>query len=369
MRTSIAVVLAVTLFILLASSESSRAGPAPIPQVKGKQIVNQQTGRVWQPQGVNWPSFEYACQQGWGYSNQGTDRRAIRAIASWSIDTVRLPLNQDCWLGDDGLPAGSLTVAGYRRAVRSFVNDLNSAGIAVVLDLHWSGPNGVVADGLRPTPDARSVPFWRSVATTFKSNRSVMFDLFNEPHSRWSNARARWVFSLSWSCWARGGCSPPVESDLIAEVGGQRYRAVGMRHLLRTVRKTGAKQAVIISGIDYANDIRNVSTLAPRDRSLIAGFHVYPVQNCRSRSCWDQQLRAIKGKMPVLATEVGQNNCRYDHVGRFVNWADQRRIGYLTWAWWSLPGTGCRNYALVKTLDGAPTAGYGQRYRAHLLRR
>ena len=37
-------------------------------------------------------------------------------------------------------------------------------------------------------PDAaQAIPFWTSVASTFKGNDAVIFDLFNEPYrSRWA---------------------------------------------------------------------------------------------------------------------------------------------------------------------------------------
>jgi hypothetical protein len=39
----------------------------------------------------------------------------------------------------------------------------------------------VEADCQKPMPDsAESVPFWSSVATAFKGNDAVIFDLFNE---------------------------------------------------------------------------------------------------------------------------------------------------------------------------------------------
>ena len=96
---------------------------------------------------MNWPSFEYACSDGYGYSNAasaekvGPDAAGAALIASWHINTVRIPLNQDCWLGDDGLPRFG-KASGYRAAVKRWVSTLHDADLAVVLDLHWSGPAG-----------------------------------------------------------------------------------------------------------------------------------------------------------------------------------------------------------------------------------
>ena len=120
----------------------------------------------------------------------GPDAAGAALMASWHVNTVRIPLNQDCWLGEDGLPAFG-HASGYRAAVRRWVSILHRAGLAVILDLHWSGPAGVVADGQRAMADDRSDDFWSSVARTFKKDRSMIFDVFNEPYSRYGDKGTR----------------------------------------------------------------------------------------------------------------------------------------------------------------------------------
>ena len=353
----------------LISSGASAAAPEPV--VEGNQIVDSATGDQFVPHGVNFPGYEYACKQGWNYGEEGTRPAEIAStvagIATWNINTVRLPLNQDCWLGDDGLPAGpGRTVAGYRQSVEDFVNALNEAGIVAIVDIHWSGPDGVVADGLRPMPDNRSPAFWSSVATTFKDNPSVIFDLFNEPHSRW-NADDTKVFGLSWDCWANGGCMAPAERDLAKVSGLSWYRTVGMKKLTEVVRATGATQPILLSGTDYANDLRGWLANAPEDDQLIAGFHNYLEQRCRTETCWDREVAPVAEHVPVLAAEFGQNDCGPPgHMNRFMDWADDHLIGYLAWAWWSLPDEGCHNFALVSNLDGTPLAPAGTALNSHL---
>lgn len=353
------------LFLLSAGTSTA----APVPVVHGNQLVDSTTGRQFLPRGVNFPGFEYACQQGWGYGNSGTGpgqvEQTVSAIADWHINTVRLPLNQDCWLGDDGLPAGELTTGDYRDAVENFVSALNAVGIVAVLDLHWTGPNGVEADGLRPLPDDRSPAFWGSVASRFRLSPSVIFDLFNEPHSRWGTGS--WLFELGWDCWADGGCDAPAEADTDPESGLDWYQTTGMRSLAQAVRSTGATQPILVSGIDYANDLRGWLANRPVDSQLIAGFHNYPIQRCHEQSCWNSEIGVLASHVPVLAAEFGQNDCESpDHMNNFMKWADSRGIGYLAWAWWVLPVLGCDNYALISDLDGTPLAPAGTALHDHL---
>ena len=232
---------------------------APQLRVSGNHLVDARSGQTFVPRGVNWPSFEYACSDGYGYSNSasstnvGPNAAGAALIASWHINTVRLPLNQDCWLGEDGLPKFG-KASGYRAAVRRWVSALHKADLAVVLDLHWSGPAGVVADGQRAMPDDRSDDFWSSVARTFKKDRSVIFDVFNEPYSRY-DTNGTLVFDLTWDCWRAGGCAAPRTGDRQALDGGT-FTTIGMWSLVDAIRATGAKQPIMLGGIDYASDLR-----------------------------------------------------------------------------------------------------------------
>jgi hypothetical protein len=340
---------------------------APVPMVSGNKIINARTKRRFVPRGVNWPSFEYACAQGWDYSNPGADLKGIKALKSWRINTVRIPINQDCWLGEDGYPSGNLKTLSYRNSLTKFVGLLNQQGVVVILDLHWSGPQGVQADGLLPMPDSRSIVFWKSLAKKFIRYKSVIFDVFNEPHSRWNPDKNEWEFTLSWSCWKNGSCLAPIENDTEFPITGDRYQAFGMNQLVKAVRSTGARQPIILSGRDYANDVKMWKKYAPKDRQLIVGFHNYTEQLCKTTQCWNKTVLPLSRRVPVLATEFGQNDCRANHIKKFVRWADRYLIGYLAWAWWELPGLGCRNFALINKLNGQPTAGYGAFYKSHLV--
>jgi len=57
------------------------------------------------------------------------------------------------------------------------------AGLVVILDLHWSAAGTAIALGQAADAATATIrpEFWRQLATTFKGNDRVMFDLFNEP--------------------------------------------------------------------------------------------------------------------------------------------------------------------------------------------
>lgn len=334
---------------------------APIPKVDGNRIVDTRTGRTWVPHAVNFPGFEYACQQGWGYSQGGTTAEAALAMRSWGIDAVRLPLNEQCWLGVEGNPRYG-SAAGYRAAIRAFVDLLNAHGIVVILDLHWSAPPGSQANGQRAMPGTRSVLFWQSVAAAYSKVPSVIFDVFNEPYSRGT-------FQLSWSCWKNGGCWPPAVNDQTA-VTSDTFQVVGMQALVTTIRKAGAAQPIMLGGLDYANDLRGWLANRPADSQLIAAWHNYPAQRCRTVACWDAEIAPVAAVVPVFTGEFGQTDGSASHVTTFLPWADAKGIGYAPWAWWVVSpeeSPSSSLYALIQDATTfAPKAPSGTAYFAHL---
>ena len=130
---------------------------------------------------------------------------SIEAMVAWHINAVRIPLNEDCWLGINGAPTG---IRSYHARIRRYVNRLRAHGLYAILNLHWSAPGNLLSDiGPRPRhagffgmADADHAPaFWSSVASYFKHNRAVIFDLYNEPND------------ISWGCLLHG-CLVPATS-------------------------------------------------------------------------------------------------------------------------------------------------------------
>src|SRR6266487_707754 len=76
--------------------------PAPAVHVQGNRLVDL-AGRPVRLRGVNRSGAEYACAQGWGIFDGPSDSASVSAIASWRTNVVRLPLNETCWLGLNGV--------------------------------------------------------------------------------------------------------------------------------------------------------------------------------------------------------------------------------------------------------------------------
>jgi hypothetical protein len=335
---------------VVAALPAAAATPRHDLRVRGHALVDGPgAGHVVRLLGVNRSGLEYACIQGWGFfdsphPNQIDDPAMIAAMTSWDIDAVRVPLNEDCWLGLD-TPHGR-GGAPYRRIVKAYVAALNAAGLYVILDLHWAGAGSAPATGQIPMADALHAPaFWQSVARTFNGNHALVFDLFNEP------------FSVGWGCWLHG-CRVPAHG------GRPAYRAAGMQQLVDAVRSTGARQPLMLGGRDYSGDLSGWVAHEPHDplHQLVAAEHNYGTLGPCQASC----LAAIVSThrhVPVVMGELGETDCSDGYIEQMMPWADRHGISYLGWAWNVASCTG--EPALISSYDGTPTA-FGIGFRDHL---
>jgi len=364
-----------------ARAPAALAAPQPLSiAIDGNRFVNGE-GKTVRLLGVNRPSMEYACIQGWGLANGdpatsgplgqlgGAD---AQAIAAWDPTAVRIGLNEDCWLGAGGYPAGpGLTVQGYSAAVEDYVGALHRVGLYAILDLHWSAPGDIAADGQRQLPDAHALDFWSSVAAAFADDPAVVFDAFNEPFSTET-------FPVSWDCWRDGGCPVADAVDGSTPVLGQSYTAVGMQAVVDAIRGAGARQPILLGGLDYANDLSGWLAHEPLDPlgQLAASFHAYQGKACEPESCWDGTIASVAAQVPVVTGEFdedcpaggsssgsgGSLDDGFDE--RYMDWADAHGISYLAWGWFPL--SGCGLY-LVSDWGGTPAAPNGVAVHDHLV--
>ncbi len=368
--------LASLVCVTLAAGPAPARAAAPLSiAVDGNHFVDGD-GATVRLLGVNRPSMEYACIQGWGYASgdpatSGPDGQLgdadAAAIAAWHPTAVRLPLNEDCWLGDGGYPGSGtgLTVQGYRDAVTSYVAALHRQGLYVILDLHWTAPAGVAGDGQRELPDAQATAFWTSVASTFRDDPAVVFDAFNEPYSRAP-------YPVGWACWRDGGC-PVTDAPDTDPTSSATYTAVGMQALVTAIRDAGAAQPILLGGLDYANDLSGWLTHEPVDPAgqLAASYHAYEGKDCASASCWSTTIASVAAHVPVVTGEFDQDGCPgstsdgFDD--RLMDWADGAGVSYLAWGWVQPdPGTEC-DLHLVSDWGGTPDDPNGTAVHGRLL--
>jgi hypothetical protein len=264
----------------------------------------------------------------------------VQAIANWKVNVVRIPLNEDCWLGINGATTGG---PAYQKAITDYVTLLNSSGMVAIVELHWNAPGAQLATGQQPMADAdHSISFWTSVANTFKSNNSVIFELYNEPNT------------IPWDCWKNGGTC-----------NGAAFQVAGMQQMLNAIRQTGATNIVAAGGLQWSNDMTGWLANAPSDplNNLAAVWHVYNFNACVTASCWDSQLGPVIQKVPLITTEIGENDCKSTFIDQVMAWLDSKNQSYLGWAWVTADCSG--NPSLISDYLGTPTT-FGAGFKNHL---
>jgi endoglucanase len=329
-------------------------------RVSGNELANA-NGQQVVLHGVDRSGGEFACVRDLGIWTGPMNQASVTAMKKWKVNAVRVPLNEACWNGLSYVPA-KYRGTRYRHAIKAYVQLLNRNGLVVILDLHWTqgvytGPTSHCASAeavcQKPMPDAaQAIPFWTSVARTFRGDDAVIFDLFNEPYPELAAGSSE---DAGWRCWLRGG----------AACIGISYKVAGMQALVNAVRSVGASNVIMLGGLGYANDLSQWLKYEPTDpdHNLAASWHSYNWNGCSSRSCWDSQIAPVIAKVPVIAGEIGESGCTDTYIDRLMTWLDARSTGYLAWAWNT--GFTCSGRGLIKSYDGEPTA-YGGGFRSHL---
>jgi hypothetical protein len=342
------------------STRQAAASKAPQLHVAGSKLVNARGTRVVL-HGVDRSGTEYACVQGWGIFDGPNDAASLTVMKKWHINAVRVPLNQACWNRESYVKA-SFSGSAYRNAIKAYVKLLNANGMVAILDLHWTdgtytGPSAgcpsFQAVCQKPMPGTGAVRFWSSVAHAFKGNNAVVFDLFNEPYPERASGAST---SEGWKCWLHGG-----------KCTGISYRVAGMQSLVSAVRSAGAKNVLMLGGLEYSNDLTQWLAHKPSDpaHNLVASWHSYNFNACSTRSCWNSQIAPVLKRVPLVAGEVGENDCAAKYLDSLLPWLAARSASFLAWTWDDWSGGCSSGPTLITNYTGTPTA-YGAGYRAFL---
>jgi hypothetical protein len=291
--------------------------------------------------GVNRSGTEYACIQGWGMFDGPNSAASVRAMATWHINFVRVLLNEDCWLGINGVKP-QYGGPNYRRAIVRYVNLLHRYGMYVELSLIWAAPGSSQATTQPIAPDANHAPtVWASMARTFRADPNVILAPWGETE-------------VSARCFLRGGACGP-------------YRVAGMQLAVNVMRAAGYRGVISIPGIDYANNLSMWLSHKPRDprRQLIAEAHAYGKNTCDTVACLNRTMAPVARHVPLIFGEVGEtydaSDCGHGYMQSFLAWADSHHVGYAAWTW----DTWGNCEALISSYDGTPANDYGRWVKAY----
>lgn len=303
------------------------AGPQGFATVKNT-IVGPD-GRAFLVRGVDRPSLE------WSPTGDHISAQDFQRMRAWGANTVRIALNQDYWLS-----TACAYSAGYQGLVAQAVHWAEAAGLVVILDLHWSdegqdqsgGRICAVPPGQQLMADPNSLTFWRQVAAAYQGDPRVWFELYNEPHD------------VPWQVWRDGGTVTDGKTHA-------QWTVVGMQQLYDAVRAVGARNIVVVGGLNWAYDLRGLPQYALKGENLVYAVHPYDYGG-KQPTDWPADVGFAAKTWPVVATEFGEMDCQTHYVDAFLKYAAKTGIGWTAWAWY--PG-GCKFPAVIQNWQGDPS--------------
>jgi hypothetical protein len=151
--------------------------------------------------------------------------------------------------------------------------------------------------------------------------------------------------------------------------------------MVNAIRDTGSEHLILLGGVQYSNSLTRWLEYMPVDplENLGAAWHVYNFNACSDEACWDQAPFDVAQEVPVVTTELGQDDCEGDFIQRLMNWLDGSNLGYLAWTWNAhgacqptvRGGPGMREegmpWSLVSTYDcPIPNGRYAETFYQHL---
>ncbi|HEY4014380.1 MAG TPA: cellulase family glycosylhydrolase [Polyangiaceae bacterium] len=268
-----------------AGSSSSSSGGATAAKgytVSGPSVLDA-SGAKHIFRGVARPSFE------WSAIGENFSQTDYDTMKSWGANVVRFSLNQDFWIID---PSNANAVGAYPDNVDAQVQGAEADGLDVILDLHWSDAGSFSnMPGQWCMADQNSITFWTQLATKYKSDPHVLFELYNEPHD------------VAWNVWLNGGSASCNTSN-----GNVTYQVAGMQQLYNAVRATGAQNIVIAGGLQFAFDLSGVPSNRIVGTNIMYNTHPYNEFQKTTQAEWYNAFGFLAATDPIMATEFGDTS-------------------------------------------------------------
>ncbi len=246
-------------------------------RVVGNVLKNSDNQEVWL-QGLCIDSLE------WSATGDNMLKSTSVAVQQWKANCIRIPVKDSFWFGKGKYQKDKGKY--YRNLLDNIITYASTNGVYVVIDLHKFGA---------PMPE--HVTFWKDVATRYKNNPAVIFELFNEPHG------------ISWNTWKNGGdLKKHKHKDKNVAENNQKNSgnySPGMQALVNAVRETGANNLIIVGGLDWSYNLSGIlKGYALKDHTdgngIMYSSHIYPW-----KAGWQHNFLDAAEKYPLFIGEVG----------------------------------------------------------------
>ena len=285
----------------------------------GNRIVDAATNKPILLRGVNRSGLEWAEPEEDGFcSSAGISRAEIEFIVrGWNCNVIRVPLNQDWALRGRGGHSAESYLKDLDRVIRWAAR----AGSYTLLDLQWldaDRPFGGNHNFVAPLPNLQSCDFWHLLATRYRGEPAVLYDLFNEPHDCLSDD--------PYPLMREDGSLYPMGHRIVTTA---EWHPWALR-LIDVIRSVHPEALIFVSGLNWGYDLRGM----PLDRAnLVYSTHVYRNKG----SNWAQAFGDLASAVPVFAGEWGGRGEDRNWGSSLANYLDALGIGWTAWSWSNEP--------------------------------
>jgi endoglucanase len=302
------------------SSTLSSAPPSSRPtdstsfHVSGNKVV-ETNGTQFVPYGFVFEclaSTTLACEKPSG-AEPVTDTDRIKVAARyWHANTIRLQVSQEHLFSRT--PYNSSYLNQLDREV-ALVNRLGMVAIVTLQEEEFDGP---------PLPTESASRFWAFMATHFKHDQMVMFDLYNEPRLKPYEGET-WM----WNIWRNGGS---------VDMHGVDETFVGMQSLVNQIRGEGAQNVIVAEGNRGDHDLSDLPGFLLRGTNIAYGMEPDLTPTTDSPAQWDAAYGHLSATVPIMM-EAFQDyatagTCFTDSptvLPELLSYLHSHQLGLLSW--------------------------------------
>jgi aryl-phospho-beta-D-glucosidase BglC (GH1 family) len=202
------------------------------------------------------------------------------AMREWGMNIVRIPITN--WIYQ-------LSPASYLAKLDTVVREANAARLYVVIDDHDDDQAGSPYGSGADVPKPETITFWKAIASHYRTNPMIMFDIINEPKQ------------TDWSTWLHGG-------GTITGSTGKAAPIVGMQDVVNAIRSVGAPQIIIAEASTEMDGFAGIGNDLIQDPNIVYSIHEYfdyrPNNDLdRSPAGWDVMFGNLSATHPVFIGE------------------------------------------------------------------
>jgi endoglucanase len=291
----------------------------PALTASANRIIRTDTGAPVLLRGVNRSGLEYSDPDEQGFlSGAEISRAEVRTIVKdWGANIIRLPFNQDWVLRGRGAWPGE----AYREALDQVIRWASGSGAYTLLDLQWLDAERIYGGDrnfVAPLPNQQSIELWNVLATRYREEPAVLYDIFNEPHDR-----------LPDDPYALNGAEGTTYPDDQYRVTMQEWRPWA-RKLIEAIRGVNPSALIFVAGTNWAYDLRGMPMDIP---NLVYSTHVYPGKG----NNWPEAFGNLAAEVPVFAGEWGGDHKDLRWGRKLVRYFDSLNLGWTAWSWHNDP--------------------------------